>query len=390
MKQVIKKKIKDAHNISSEPLIYTLLIDGNAMLKRALVDKRIGTNNKEYGAIFQSLIAMGNILSKRDFNFCYMFWDAQQSGQLRFEMYPEYKANRDKHYDMPNVSEYDKKINDFVKKVLAYSKQKQNKIEKRRDETEEETFNNQRDLLFQICENLFIRSYMAEKYVEGDDLIAYYVKNKKPNEKIVIITGDRDLTQLISDDVAIYLSDIKKIISSENDIKELGYTHKNVVIKKMLCGDVSDNIKGIKSMGEKTFFKHFPKAIKEQITLDEIITTAKQINEERTKNKQKPLQVLENVVNKITEGSQGTDIYEINKKIIDLSEPLLTKEAKNDVDELMYAPLDPDGRDVKNIYQIVKDNGMMDILKEETFSKLFAPFYKLIDNEKKYYKKSEQ
>lgn len=386
MKQVIRKKIKETYNIKDEPSIYTLLIDGNSLLKRSLVDKRIGTNNKEYGAIFQALLAIGNVLSKRDFNFCYMFWDADMSGQLRFEMYPEYKANRDKHYDESRISDYDKKMNDYVKKVLAYSKAKKTKQEVKRGETEDEAFNNQRELLFQICENMFVRSYMADKYVEGDDLIAYYVKHKKPNEKIIIISGDRDITQLISEDVAIYVSDLKKFISINNDIKELGYTHENVVIKKMLCGDASDNIKGIKGMGETTFFKHFPSAVKEKITLDEVLSTAKKINEERANNKQKPLKVLENVINKITEGSQGTEIYEINRKIIDLSEPLITKEAQEDLDEMMYAPLDPEGRDVKNVYKIIKDNGMTDLLNEYTFSSIFAPFSKLIDNEKKYYK----
>ena len=41
MKQVIKKTIKDAKNINDEPLIYTLLVDGNNLMKISSVDKRM-------------------------------------------------------------------------------------------------------------------------------------------------------------------------------------------------------------------------------------------------------------------------------------------------------------------------------------------------------------
>ena len=56
----------------------------------------------------------------------------------------------------------------------------------------------------------------------------------------------------------------------------------------------------------------------------------------------------------------------------------------------MYAPLSPEGRDFKNIYQIIQDNEMIDLLNEEKFGNLFAAFYKLIDNEKKYFEKIQK
>ena len=222
--------------------------------------------------------------------------------------------------------------------------------------------------------------------MEGDDLIAHYVKNKKSNERVVIVSGDRDLTQLINDEVCVYIPSLKKYISPKNHIQELGYTHENVLIKKILCGDSSDNIKGIKGMGDKTFFSLFPDAKTKKYTLDDIFVETKKNIEERLKNKQKPLQVTENILNKVTLGSQGDKIYEINDKIINLSNPLLTKEAKEELDNIMYAPLDPEGRDLKNIYQIIQENEMNDMLDEKKFGNLFAAFYKLIDTEKKYFK----
>lgn len=386
MKQVIKKTIKESKNINDEPLIYTLLVDGNNLMKISSVDKRMNGKGEEYGIVFQFLWQLHKLLQVKDYNFVYVMLDGEKSGQLRYNFYQDYKANRDKNYDLSgSKSEYDKQIDAYVKKVLDYSRNKHKQQETVRGETEEESFERQKLILKQILEELFVRVCEYDE-VEGDDLIAHYVKNKKSNERVVIVSGDRDLTQLINDEVCVYIPSLKKYISPKNHIQELGYTHENVLIKKILCGDSSDNIKGIKGMGDKTFFSLFPDAKTKKYTLDDIFVETKKNIEERLKNKQKPLQVTENILNKVTLGSQGDKIYEINDKIINLSNPLLTKEAKEELDNIMYAPLDPEGRDLKNIYQIIQENEMNDMLDEKKFGNLFAAFYKLIDTEKKYFK----
>lgn len=386
MKQVIKKTIKEVKNINDEPLIYTLLIDGNNLMKIASIDKRMNGKGEEYGIVFQFLWQLHKLLKVKDYNFCYVMLDGEKSGQLRYQFYHEYKANRDKNYELnDSKSEYDKQIDAYVKKVLDYSRNKKVEQEVNRGETEEECFDRQKTILKQILEELFVRVCEFDE-VEGDDLIAYYVKNKKPNERVVIVSGDRDLTQLINEEVCIYIPSLKKYISPKNHIEELGYTHENVLIKKILCGDTSDNIKGIKGMGETTFFKLFPDAKTKKYSLDDIFVETQKIIENRAKEKKKPLQVTENILNKVTIGSQGDKIYEINDKLINLSNPLLTSESIDGMNDIMYAPLDPDGRDLINIYNIIKDNEMNDMLDETKFGNLFAAFYKLIDTEKKYFK----
>ena len=387
MKQVIKKKIIETHNLKTEEPILTVLFDMNSVMKMALVDKRINSRGEEYGMVFQTLVLMKRILKMRNWNFVYNFFDGHLSGQLRYNFYNDYKANRDKHYDSQdlNKTDYDRYLDDYCRKVIAYSQKKRKQKTKVRTESEEENFNRQRDIVFRCCEELFIRQIMCDK-VESDDLIAYYCKNKKPNEKILIVSGDRDLTQLINDDICVYITQLKRIVTKDNAIEVLGYTTENVVIKKMLCGDASDNIAGIKGMGETTFFQLFPEATTSKIDLETILERSKLLNEERIKNKQKPLKSLENVLNRVTDGCQGEHIYEINKRLIDLSEPLLTLEAKEEMDAIMHAPLDPEGRDYKNLYKIVLESDMSDILAENVFSSFFADFNQLIDNEKKYFK----
>jgi len=385
MKQVVRKIIKETHNISDEKPIYTLLLDMNSIMKMSLVDKRLNCDGLEYGMVYQTLLQIKKQLEKKDFNFVYAFYDGDGSGQLRYNLYNEYKANRDKNYSNQK-SEYDKKIEAYCKKVIEYSKNKNKNKELVRSETEDESFERQRNIIFACLEELFCRNLMCDD-VEGDDLIAYYVKNKKHNEKIVIVSGDRDLTQLIADDVCIYITQLKKYITPSNHIEHIGYTHENVLLKKIMCGDVSDNIKGIKGLGEKTFFELFPEAKNTKLTIDDIIEKSKKLVEERIKNKKKPLIVTQNIINGITSGCQGDKFYEINDKIINLSNPLLTEDAKNELDLMIHAPLDPSGRNIQNLYNIIKENNITELIEESKFGEFFSSFYKLIDNEKKYAKK---
>lgn len=386
MKQVIRKSRAEANNVSNEKLEYTLLVDGNSLLKMSLVDKRMNSKGEEYGAVFLFLRQLGQFLQKKDFNYCVVCWDGYNSGVLRYNIYKDYKANRDKHYELASgVSDYDKYINDYVKKVLNYNKY--NKKEVKRMETDDESFQRQREILQNILENLYVRQFMYDE-VEGDDLIAYYVKNKKKNERIVIVSGDRDLTQLINDEVCQYIPSLKKFITPKNSVEELGITHENILLKKILCGDASDNIKGIKGVGEQTLLKLFPEIKTEKSNLEAVVERSRELLSERKEQKKKPLKSLENIVNRVTDGIQGTDIFEINKKIIDLSEPLLTDEAKNGLDEERYAPINDEGRDIKNVYEIIEKNEINDLLDAKKFGSLFGMYEKIIKTEKEYSSKN--
>ena len=391
MKQVIKKKVIEKYNISTEEPILTVLFDMNSVMKMALVDKRMNGRGEEYGMVFQTFILMKRILKMRNWNFAYAMYDGYNSGILRYNLYSEYKMNRGKNYNLNSVpkTDYEKYIDEYCRKVMAYSQKKRKHKEFVRDETEEENFNRQRDIIFSCLEELFVRQVMCDN-VEGDDLIPYYCKNKKPNEKILIVSGDRDLTQLINDDVCVYATQLRKTITKDNAVELLGHTQENVVIKKMLCGDVSDNIVGIKGMGETTFFQLFPEAKETKMDLEAILERSKVLNEERIANKKKPLKSLENVLNRVTDGCQGEYIYDINRRIIDLSEPMLTEEAKEELDNMIHIPLDPDGRDYKNLYRIVQDNNMTDILSEDKFGTFFSDFNKIMENEKKFFKSGSQ
>lgn len=383
MPQPIPKKIKENNPEIGEEKFTTLLVDGSNILELSCsADKRVGSNGKQIGGVFQFLLQIKMMLQKGNFRYVYVFFDGDNSGEYRAMLLPEYKANRDKNYNLDVAGELSDYMKEFNAKVKSMQDYFFNKNKNRSDDRkkEKEIFYEQRDIVMDCLEELFIRQCVCDK-VEADDLIAYYVNHKKPRERIVIMSNDRDLTQLISEDVIVYIQSMKKFINTKNHTTELGYNYQNVKLKKILCGDASDNIKGIKGLGETTLFKNFPEFKERKVTLDEVIDRAKTINENRSKDKKKPLKWAENIVNRVTDGMQGTKIYEINDKVIDLRKPLLTDEAKQLMDDMMYAPMDPEGRSFANLYNIICECGIDDLKDESRFSSFFSEFKALADRE---------
>ena len=375
MKQITRHNKKDES-------FYSVIVDGNNLLKISLVDKTMNSKGEEYGAVMSFLRMLGNILNKKDFNYCIVCFDGVGSGVLRWEYYKDYKANRDKNYSLhdPNMGDYDRKILEYQNKVLSYSR----KMKITTKDNDDEAFEREKSIINAILEELCVRQYEYEN-VEGDDIIAYYVKNKKPNEKVVIVSSDKDLTQLISDTVIVYNPRMRDFVTKDNSVEKIGITHENVVLEKILCGDASDNIKGVKGIGETTLIKLFPQIKDTKTDLSVIIERSKQLLEERAQNKKKPLKSLENIINGVTDGCQGDKLYEINQKIIDLSEPLLTDEARESLTDELYGIMDTSDRDIKNVYKLVNEFDLTELTNEDKFSNLFSPFGRIIMMENKRY-----
>ena len=386
MKQPVKKRVAIANGISNEKQVYTLIVDGNNLLKISGVDTRMNEDGEVYGAVTTFIRKLGVILSKKDFDYCIVSWDGMGSGIMRYRLYPDYKANRDKHYElMDSQTDYDKYIQNFQRAVLK------NKVRREtvRKDTDDESLQRQKGIIQEILEELCIRQQEFDD-VEGDDIVAYYVKNRRKNEKIVIMSSDKDMTQFISENVAIWNPRLDRLVKAEDSVSVLGITHENVVLEKILCGDASDNIKGVKGLGEKTLVNYFPEIINKKIDLETVVRRSRELLEERKANKQKPLKVLENIVNGVTDGCQGDRLYEINRKIIDLSEPLLTEDARKELDNTAYEVIDTTDRSTKNVYRIIEEHKMYEMLDEKKFGNILAPYSRIIMMEERRYEEYKE
>lgn len=380
MKQPVPSKHKDkVHNTFN-----TLLIDGSNLLEvSSRGDDRLSGTGKPTGGIFQFFLQLKMLLRKGNFRYVYVFWDGNQSGLLRYKLNSDYKANRDKEFeDEEELSDYMKAVNAKINGMKQYFSKKEDPAKLAQRKKQKEIFHWQREVIIDCLEELFVRQCMCDK-TEADDFIGYYVTHKKSNERIVICSNDRDLTQLIAEDVIVYVQSLKDFLTVKNYTKIEGINYQNVVLKKVLCGDTSDNIKGIKGFGEKTLLNNFDEITKRKVTLNEVIEKAKNINEERAKLKKKPLKWAENIVNRVTDGVQGSKIYEINEKIIDLKKPLMTDEAVEMIENIMYTPIDPEDRTLENLYRILLENDVEDLRDETKFSNFFSEFLYLIDKEKR-------
>ncbi|MFN8434888.1 MAG: DNA polymerase I [Anaerolineales bacterium] len=89
---------------------------------------------------------------------------------------------------------------------------------------------------------------------EADDVLGSVAKlAAEKGLGVKIITGDRDLLQLVNERTAVYLAgDDQTYITDADVIKKLGVRPNQVVDYKAIVGDTSDNIPGVKGVGEKT------------------------------------------------------------------------------------------------------------------------------------------
>lgn len=393
MAQPVRRQIQEEHaELISEESIYTLLIDGNSLMFLSFADTKVNTDGVHYGAIYQTLLQIRMMMQRKDFDYVYFFADDTYSGWLRYNIYPPYKGQRDKHYADYGISEYMRQYNESLKQMqkAIFNKNKKKETIEDKPKTKSDkykefvdaNFDRERDTLCRYFNEMYIR-WNIDEITEGDDQIAYYCLHKKPNEKIIIMSGDMDLSQLLADDIAIYNLHLKKFITNKNFKDYFGYHYENVMVKKVLTGDASDNISNIKGLSDDGLYNLMPEIKTRKISIDEVKEKAKALIDERIKEKKKPLKLHENILNGVANKPYSGDFYEINQKIIDLKHPLLSAEAKETMDSMMYSPMDPEGRSYGNLYKMILEDKITEWMGDTKFASFFNLFKRLEIKEKK-------
>ena len=107
----------------------------------------------------------------------------------------------------------------------------------------------------ELVKAMGINYYEIDNY-EADDIIGTFAEKCNNNKDFdaVIISSDKDLLQLITDEVEVKLLKTSGSIrmTREEFINTYGIEPKRMVDLKALMGDASDNIPGVKGIGEKT------------------------------------------------------------------------------------------------------------------------------------------
>ena len=127
----------------------------------------------------------------------------------------------------------------------------------KRDETPDD-LKKQFPVAKKILNAMGIKYFEIEGY-EADDIIGTFAKKVDESKDFLatIISSDKDLLQLISDDVEVKLLKPKDYIRMNKDVffETYGLEPIKMIDLKSLMGDASDNIPGVKGIGEKTAIK---------------------------------------------------------------------------------------------------------------------------------------
>ena len=88
---------------------------------------------------------------------------------------------------------------------------------------------------------------------EADDLIATYAKKIiEAGAKVTVISSDKDLMQLVSDNIRLYDPMKSKVLGEKEVIEKFGVKPNQVIDVQSLAGDSSDNVPGVPGIGIKT------------------------------------------------------------------------------------------------------------------------------------------
>jgi len=330
----------------------TLIVDGNNLLKIGIAGVKDFYHNGEHvGGTWHFLNTLRKFLEETNYNKVVVMWDGDGNSSQRKKIYPKYKENR--------------KYGSSEETIYSFQKQKLR--------------------VKQYLEETFVRQIEVDNS-EADDLIAYYCQIS-PDEDKTIFSSDKDLTQLISENISVY-SPIKKTYYRYGDnikFKDCEIPHYNIKTFKILAGDTSDNIYGIHMLGEKTFIKLFPEILDSEISFTDILNKGKELLEDQKKSV-----VLQNLISgKTKEGILGENFYLTNEILVDLSKPLISDEGKDLVHQYYSESLDPDGRGYRNLIKMMMDDGFFKYLpkNDESWVNFLKPFLKLTRKEKTNYRK---
>lgn len=325
-----------------------LLVDGDNLLTIGFFGvKNYFYKGRHFGGIYHFINTLRRTFEKHNLNKIVVFWDGENGSMSRKKIYHLYKENR---------------------------------RERIRTEEDLSSYNHQRNRVKQYLEELYVRQGEFE-LCETDDCIAFYVQNS-PNEDKIIYSSDGDLTQLVSEKVTIYNPSHQKIYKSNDKIM---FDHEEVLIEnvkliKMICGDPSDNISGIKSLGIKKFLTLFPEIRNKQLSIDDIINRGNQILKEDKDNKS-----IKNLLTGVTKhGVFGDEFFKINQSIVSLDKPFLTEEAKETIQQLINEDMDPEGRSYKNTMKMMMEDGIFQVLpkSDDAWVQFLNPFLRLTRKEK--------
>ena len=267
-----------------------LIIDGlNLFFRNFAILNMVNPQGVHIGGLGGFFRSLGALIRKIQPTQVYVIFDGPGSSNARKNIISEYKSDRNiqritnwEAFD--NLEEENDSKIDQIVRVIQYLK------------------------------TLPVKTLTIDK-VEADDIIAYLstILPQKQEDKVFIVSSDKDFLQLVNPNVAVYRPMEKKFYTTNTIKEKFQMPASNFIIYKTLMGDNSDKIRGVKGLGEKKLRKLFPELSERELTLKDIAD----ICEARLKEHVIYARVLQHMPE-----------LEKSYKVMDLSNPMLSNKDK--------------------------------------------------------------
>jgi len=245
-----------------------LVIDGlNTFIRAFAVNPAINDDGLHIGGLMgflKSIRYTSDILKPSR---VIIVFDGKDGSKRRSKIYPEYKATR----------KVKKRLNRNVDWGTAPA-------------DEEESMKQQMGRLIEYLEQLPL-TLLCIDGIEADDTIAYISQQLLIDSDIFIMSTDKDFLQLVDDRVKVWSPTKKKLYTKNEVFDEYGIPANNILTYRILDGDKSDNIGGIRGAGLKSIVKFI-----QPITEDKDFTIM-DLFDYVEKSSDKKIKLLENIKN---------------------------------------------------------------------------------------------
>ena len=214
---------------------HVLLVDGfNTFIRSFSGNPSLNEDGSHVGGLVGFLKSIRYTINKFKPTRCIIVFDGKNSSKPRQKIYPQYKAGR--------------KIRSRLNRLVDWGGGPH-------DERESMALQLKRLVEYLECLPLTIVSI---DNLEADDIMSYICNLVLKESKFTIMSTDKDFYQLVDDRVQLY-SPTKKIVYDRELIKkEFGVYPQNVLTCRVVDGDKSDDIPGVRGIGVKTLIKEFP------------------------------------------------------------------------------------------------------------------------------------
>ena len=239
-KNFLKDKYKELEKDLSKPEVrkpndHVLLIDGlNTFIRAFSVNPSLNEDGSHVGGLVGFLKSVRFAINKFKPTRCIIIFDGKGGSKPRQKIYSQYKAGR--------------KVRSRLNRNVDWATNPQD---------EQDSMRLQIGRLIEYLEHLPLTLLALDK-LEADDIISYVTNVTLKESKTTIMSTDKDFLQLVSPRVKLY-SPTKKITYDEELVKkEFGIYPQNMLTCRVIDGDKSDGIPGVRGIGIKTLIKEFP------------------------------------------------------------------------------------------------------------------------------------